>query len=523
MGLAIVMLGTVIRYFALSAFLRDDLSAVIESQQLALAQYVAKDVDYKVSQRKELLTRLADAFPLSTLEQPVRLRQWLAERQELQPLFSYGLFVVGRDGQVLAEYPYRPERLGLNYADRDYVRSALAGQLYIGRPVVGRVAKEPVLPMAAPIKDGSGRVRAVLVGITTLGTPGFLETLMHSRIGESGGFLLVSPRDKIFVASSDPSMVLMPTPKPGLNPLHDRAMAGYRGSGLTVNAKGREEVSAMVSVPSADWFVVARLPTEEAFLPIQRAQRYVVQNSVVVALLFVLLASLGLFVVVRPLLRAAEHAEKMARGELPLSLLPVVRQDEVGHLTGAFNRLLKKLQESQNELSQAAYHDSLTGLPNRMLLADRLHQARALAKRHHNRLALLFLDLDGFKPINDSLGHEAGDEVLRQVAQRLGRCVRDSDTLARVGGDEFVILLGNLDGLVEAAACRVAEECIQALQPPFTAGDQVCRLGVSIGIALGDGNSQPHDLLLAADQAMYRAKEGGRGRYVMAREGHHPG
>ncbi len=106
--------------------------------------------------------------------------------------------------------------------------------------------------------------------------------------------------------------------------------------------------------------------------------------------------------------------------------------------------------------------------------------------------------------------------MLRLVADRLSGCVRASDTLARVGGDEFVILMGDLDSQAEQAAARVAAKCIEALAEPFPVQDQSCRLGVSIGIALGDGESAANTLLLQADQAMYRAKESGRGRYVIA-------
>lgn len=518
MGFGIVLLGTVVRYFVLTKYVREDLGVVVETQQLALANYVARDVGFKIHQRRAFLERLALTLPVALLEQPRLLQAWLRERHELQPLFDLGLFVTDRHGAVLVDYPEQPGRGSLNYADEDYIQGALAGELSIGRPRISRVAKVPVLPMAVPVRDKHGQIRAVLVGVTPLAAPGFLDLLLHSRIGETGGFLLISPKDRLFVAATQPEMVLTPTPPTGVNKLHDRAMTGFRGTGITVNAKGVEEVVAMVSVPSTGWFVVARLPTAEAFLPVRRAQMYVVRGSVVVSVAFLLLAFFGLYLVFRPLVRAAEQADRMTRGEMPLEPLPVVHDDEVGHLTSAFNRLLRKLSDSQTELARAAHHDALTGLPNRMLLADRLHQVRALAKRTGGRIALLFLDLDGFKPINDGRGHEVGDEVLRQVAERLAGCVRESDTLARVGGDEFVILLGGLDEQAEAAAVSVATKCIAALEASFPVQGEACRLGVSIGIALGNGESAANTLLLAADQAMYQAKEGGRGRYVIARE-----
>ncbi|WP_258865364.1 GGDEF domain-containing protein [Chromobacterium violaceum] len=189
--------------------------------------------------------------------------------------------------------------------------------------------------------------------------------------------------------------------------------------------------------------------------------------------------------------------------------LPIRRKDEVGHLIAAFNRLLRKLEDKQTELAQMAHHDALTGLPNRSLLSDRLHVALAQAQRRDTRLALLFMDLDSFKLINDSLGHKAGDKVLWQAAQRLSGIVRQSDTLARIGGDEFVLLISDLDDKAEDVARTVANKCLEAFNVPFLVSGTACQLGISIGIAIGDGYSSADSLLQAADQAMYRVKKTG--------------
>ncbi|MDD2923961.1 GGDEF domain-containing protein [Rhodoferax sp.] len=516
LGLGMVLTGAVVHYYKVTRFLREDLSTVVEGQQLALATYVARDIDYKIVQRQHLLEGLAASLPRHLLSQPEQLRAWLKERHEYQPLFSLGLMVITPLGATLADYPALPQRAHASFAGRDDIEAALTGFFYIGRPLVDHVTHQPVLPMAAPLKDRQGEVQAVLVGVTALAAPGFLDALLQSRIGtSSGGFLLISPRDKLFVAASQPEMVLRPTPPAGVNVLHDRAMAGFRGTGLTVNAQGGEEISAMVSVPSTGWFVVARLPTLEAFATVGRTQQFLINNTAIAILIFLILLLLGLYWVFHPLFKAAEQANRMTLGELPLERLPVVRQDEVGHLISAFNRLLFKLNAKQAELEQMAHHDALTGLPNRALLADRLGQALAQAKRHHTQMALLFMDLDGFKPINDALGHEAGDLVLQQVAARLGQNTRQTDTLARVGGDEFVLVLCHLENS-QMAAVTIATKCIEALKEPFKVAGTSCQLGVSIGIALGNGDSTPDALLLAADQAMYQAKKAGRNRYITA-------
>jgi diguanylate cyclase (GGDEF)-like protein len=295
-------------------------------------------------------------------------------------------------------------------------------------------------------------------------------------------------------------------------------MKGFRGAGITINARNIEEVAAFASVPSSGWFVVARLPTSEAFAPITRLRHFIITSTVIMLSVFLVVMIFVMRYLLRPLMSAAQHADRMTLGEIPLEPLPVVRNDEVGHLTIAFNRVLSKLLVSRSELEHIANHDALTGLPNRQLLADRMKQAMARAQRNKEQLALLFLDLDGFKPVNDSLGHEAGDVVLHEVAERLSAVMRGEDTLARVGGDEFVILLSDLSGNARDAAELVANKCLAVFQQPFVIYGQSCQLGVSIGIVIGNGDCSSDKLLIAADQAMYQAKESGRGQFCWADE-----
>lgn len=513
LGLCIMLLGTALRYYALTNFLREDLSTVVEGQQLALATYVAHDIDEKIIQRQALIKQLAATIPIRLIGQPEQLRAWLQARYEDQSLFSLGLSVVNERGIAVASYPVVPNLVNTSYADRDYVQAGLRGTSNIGRPVEGRTAKEPLLPVAAPIRNEQGQVQGVLVGATALSNPGFLAALMQSQIqGAKAGLLLISPKDKLFVASSQPGMMLKPTPPPGVNALHDRAMAGFRGTGLTINADGVEEVSAIVSVPSAGWFLVARLPGSVAFATVGRMQNFMIRNAALSVLGFVLVTWGLLYLVFRPLFYAAQHAERMTMGELPLEPLPLVRDDEVGNLIQAFNRLLQKLDANQAELERLAHYDLLTGLPNRTLLYDRLGQALALAQRNATQIGLLYMDLDGFKRINDALGHDAGDEALREVARRFGKIVRQADTLARIGGDEFVVLLSDLGDDAEAAlvSSMVATKYIDAMKSPFLISGTSCNLGISIGIAIGSKESSLDSLLKAADQAMYRAKESAR-------------
>ncbi|MBA1433504.1 MAG: EAL domain-containing protein, partial [Epsilonproteobacteria bacterium] len=170
------------------------------------------------------------------------------------------------------------------------------------------------------------------------------------------------------------------------------------------------------------------------------------------------------------------------------------------------------LQEQKEILSHLAHHDTLTELPNRILLHDRLHQTIQKAKRANRKFAVLFIDLDHFKEINDSLGHDVGDEVLQEIAQRFESLIRKEDTLARLGGDEFTIIMQNLKE--EQDASILAQKLLSSLQEPIIKKENLLYLSCSIGISLypADGTSV-QNLLKYADAAMYRAKEEGRSNF----------
>lgn len=159
-----------------------------------------------------------------------------------------------------------------------------------------------------------------------------------------------------------------------------------------------------------------------------------------------------------------------------------------------------------------ALYDPLTGLPNRRLFEDRLEQAVKLARRRQNLVAVLFLDLDHFKKINDTQGHPVGDQLLRAVAQRLQGCVREADTVARRGGDEFIVLL--TDVADAQAAARVAQKILTALQAPFLIEAHSLQINASLGISLGTQEAATGQQSIAnADCALYEVKQQGRGHY----------
>lgn len=206
-----------------------------------------------------------------------------------------------------------------------------------------------------------------------------------------------------------------------------------------------------------------------------------------------------------------EVVNRRKSGELyPEWLSVAASRDGKGEIIGYFGKFhdLSRLHESEGHLSKLAYYDVLTGLPNRHLFQDRLKMALSQARRSNTMMALLFIDLDRFKQVNDTLGHDVGDELLKMVAQRLASVTRDMDTVARLGGDEFTIVLANLNH--ERDAHAVATKILEVFQPPIQVRTHLLFPSPSIGIALFPNHGTDEATLIRrADMAMYHAKGDG--------------
>jgi diguanylate cyclase len=247
-------------------------------------------------------------------------------------------------------------------------------------------------------------------------------------------------------------------------------------------------------------------------------RQLIIQSLVLAAIVLFLSAAIHAvfrFNVLYPIQALIAASQRVGRGEH--TLVEVKSADELGLLAQAFNAMAEEVRQEQAKLHRQANFDTLTGLPNRMMALDRIHQAIHRSKRTRQRFALFFIDLDNFKSVNDSLGHAVGDELLVATGVRVQAILRDADTVARLGGDEFLVLAPDVE--TETQVEEIAERLIRAISEPQTLSDRKVVARCSIGIALFPQNGDSVETLMAnADNAMYQAKATGQGSAIFFTE-----
>ena len=621
--------------------LRVDMERLLGEQQYSTVTLLASQVNREIDDRLRGLETLAGSIHPVLMESAPSLQTFLEQHPYNQGLFNDGTTAYGTDGIAIATFPFAPERMGVNYMDRDYVIGALKeGKSTIGQPVIGRTAHTPLFLIAVPIRNYQGKVIGALSGTTNLSKPNFLDKITDNRYGKTGGYLLLDPKHRLIVTATDKSRIMEKSSRPDTSPVIERFYQGHEGSAVYTNAQGVEMLASFKNVPEAGWQLGANLPVSEAFEPIHDLQRRMLLATI---LFTVLSAGLGWWLLKRqlsPLLGTLETLANMSDNNQPARALPITKQDEIGQLIGGFNRLLETLRKreealkesevqfrevfneapigyhefdaegrltrvnrteleslgyseeemlghypwefveesllsqdavlkklagsappgnnferifykkdgtpismlvmdkllrdkngkitgirsvvmditqrklAEDEIRHLAFYDQLTGLPNRRLLFDRLDQSLSSTSRHKREGALLFLDLDNFKILNDTLGHDKGDLLLQQVAERLSACVREGDTVARIGGDEFVVMIEDLSENAQEAATQAktaGEKILNTLNDTYQLGNHSYRNTASIGITLFANYRETVDeLIKQADLAMYQAKSAGR-------------
>jgi diguanylate cyclase (GGDEF)-like protein len=395
---------------------------------------------------------------------------------------------------------------GTDYSDRDYYKKVSStNTTAYSRAQLGRTTRRPNLQIAVPIRDASGAFIGFAQGAIDLAE---LQSLAESVVARSPGLrpvildsegrILAHPNELARSTMQDLSSVPLYHPS---TPDAPEVRIESDEDGLPVRA-----AVASVTFGGLNWIVVVSRTEAEIQAHAAQAQRETLITAGIALLAGLVLAGALASLLARPIGRLAAVAVAVGLGDL--SNLPPSRRvwlpREVDVLLDAVREMVIQLRDRTRELEHQALRDALTGLPNRLLLHERLKLLLDTARRARTPLALLVIDLDRFKEVNDTLGHHQGDLVLREVATRFQSALRQSDTVARLGGDEFAVLLPGAD---ERGATQTAKKLLHSLDEPLNLAGQLVDIGGSIGIALFPDHGQDADTLLRqADVAMYAAK-----------------
>ncbi|WP_295006631.1 ATP-binding protein [uncultured Dechloromonas sp.] len=355
---AIFVVGIWLLTLMASHMLRKDLEQVLSAAQLSTATLVAGQLDHEIDSRLKTLEQLAVAVAPIVTTAPAEVQRLLENRPLALSLFNGGVIVYDAGGTAIADVPPQTGRRGVNYMDIEVIANAIReGKSCVGRPLVGKKLNAPVFGLATPLRDAQGKIVGAISGVINLGLPSFFDRITDGRYGQTGGYLVLAPRERIIVTSSDKSRVMEILPPPGKLPVIDRFLAGEEGSAVTINPLGLEILTSDKKIPSAGWILAVYLPTSEAFAPINDLRRQLLLGALLLTLLVALLIWWILKQQLAPLLGTIQTLSDMSSPEQALTPLPVVRNDEIGQLLDSFNHLIDIVKERERELRDG--HETL--------------------------------------------------------------------------------------------------------------------------------------------------------------------
>ena len=432
-----------------------------------------------------------------------RLSDYLNSVNERFPDF-HELLVIAPDGRTVAQTGRVAGPLGLG---DDWLRRIREGDPVLGDLRRSDSSAAATMEVAVPILSPAGRFLGAFVA--RLDFKAIAPPLRELVPGPAGRVIVVRPDGQPIVQSGGALDTLAAASL--------RALEQADGASVRYPAPDQVAViGVMGQVPGTDWMTIASIPAATAYADIRH-----LRNTTVLLVLVLLLAvgslayGLGLLVVL-PLERLSRAANEVAGGDLEVEV-PASGGGEVAGLAVVFNDMVRQLRKGRAELERLSVTDELTGLANRRHLDAELLRETHRHRRHKRSFAILLLDIDRFKALNDSHGHQAGDEALRRFAKVLQGCVRGGDTVARFGGEEFLVILPETRA---EGASTLAERIRAATEERRFEVDEAgttVQVTVSIGLArFPDHATTPETLIEAADQALYQSKAGGRNRVTVA-------
>ena len=354
--LAVFLIGIWSLSIYASRMLRTDMQRILGEHLFSAVSFVAATLNDELESRIKALEKISETITPAILGNQGILQTSLEHNPTLPILFNGGTFITGLDGTTIADISRTTRRIGTNYIDRDYLTTALKGESNISKPFISSALFSPVFVISVPIKDSTGKVIGVLAGVVDLGKRTFLDNITEHRYGNTGGYLLIAPQHKLFVTATDKSRIMKPLPAPGINRMHDRYMDGFDGYGLAKSSRGIEELTAAKHIPVSGWFVVAVLPSAEAFASVRAMQQNMLFATIVLTLLVGGLTWWMSLSMLRrnfsPMLDAAKLLERYSGTGQILQPIPNTSQNEIGQLIGAFNHLLETVGQREEALRE---------------------------------------------------------------------------------------------------------------------------------------------------------------------------
>ena len=527
LALAIAILAVSLGFgYAVTRITSDRLEQDIGGSLAELAFIMGDKLDRDMAARSGEVHTLTVVDELRRPDEPSLTREMLDALQNAVPAFSW-LGVLSSDGTVLAASGGILE--GKNIAQRPVFSEGIKGK-FVG-DVHEAVLLSSLLPnptgeamkfvdIAYPIFNPAGDTVGVLATHLSWGWAQEIQQalLSRSKTRENVDIFIVARDDLVLLADSSDQIGLTLS-------LESVRKARNEGPGWTVETwpDGQDYVTGYAvaegygDFEGFGWTVLTREPVSEAFAPISDLSRQIQVWGISLAVLIAAIGWIAVGVLTRPLGKIAAAADRIRKGEeidIPIFTRPM----EIAALSEGLNKLIHGLRTTESALDQMelhAHHDRLTGLANRLSLDVFFETAVPRARRDEMSIALLYVDLDDFKPVNDTMGHGMGDFVLQEVGARLSGMCRGGEVAARLGGDEFVMVafVSNADGRAEAES--IAARIVEGLAEPYVRNGQTAHIGCSVGGAFLPGDAETvAELFTRADEALYIAKEAGKNRFA---------
>jgi diguanylate cyclase (GGDEF)-like protein len=499
--------------FYLSEALQSKLEYLFSGQLNNIVDYAADDLNRKIDLRITLLGRVAKTIETQDLQSPARLQKALNRHLPPAALFPLGGGVIDRKGAILAEFePIVRGRLGGHIKNVELHYRAMDGCVaYVSPPLFGDYSPQPVIGIAVPVCDRNRIVMGAVVGVVPLSDNNLFGQLQKIRNTDGDNLVIVDKRTHTIVSANDKSLILQKSDASGFSLNPDNTSA-KKSNNAILRWNGKDVLYGGKDLKAVNWFVMATIPADVALEPVKNLQRKIFAAG----LLFIMVTSWLLYAVLSrllaPLQTASKSVQRMAEGAEPLSTLEITSKDEIGHLVKHFNKLIEERKETVEKLEYLAHHDSLTGLPNRLLTQSRFLHSATYARMHGLRVGLLCLDLDHFKTVNDSFGYAKGDDLIKHAAERLRECIPSMHLVSRLDSDEFLVILRNVKDMAEIES--IMNEVLEKFSEPIVYEGSEILITASIGAAVFPDDADDFiSLCKKAVSAAGQAKESGRNTF----------